>query len=317
MSLDVNCPSCGAAYSLADDLTGKRIRCKNCGEMFAAGNSQGVAPTERRKAAPSAKGRATGPSDLQREPIPKREAPLPSVEQAAEAPPAPSARSSSLWWIVGFLLGGAGLATFCCGGAALGIGLLVYRGNSPSSAAPVASNPSDGPVDGRPNRDKPPDGPPGPRAERMKALHDGKFMQPPRNATEDTSLRVISDPGDFIGQGKTYSYNGNQLVLRKIPAGGLSIFVDDWSVEFVPPKGGVLKTGEYLNAKRSSSNDNAPGMEFSGHGRGCNSIAGQFVVWELEMNGDQITRVAIDFLMKCEGNGPPLYGMLRYHSKFD
>jgi hypothetical protein len=78
----------------------------------------------------------------------------------------------------------------------------------------------------------------------------------------------------------------------------------------------VLKTGEYLNAKHSSSNNN-PGINFSGHGRGCNSTTGQFVVWEFEMSGDQITRVAIDFMMKCEGKDPPLYGMLRYHSKYD
>jgi hypothetical protein len=150
----------------------------------------------------------------------------------------------------------------------------------------------------------------------MKALHDGKFTQPPRNAAEDTSLRVMSDPGDFVGQGQNYSYSGDELVLKKIPQGGVSVSVDDWTAEFVPPKGGVLKPGEYLNAKRSSSNDN-PGMEFHGHSRGCNSIAGQFVVWELEMDGDQITRVAIDFMMKCEGKDPPLYGMLRYHSKYD
>jgi hypothetical protein len=302
MALDVTCPGCGAAYSLPDDLTDKRIRCKSCGELFAAGDSQAADPTERRKTAAGAKGRAAAPTGLQREPIPNRGTPLASDEQATEAPPAPTARSSSLWWIVGLLLGGAGLATFCCGGAALGIGLLAYRGSSSNSTAPVASNP--------------PDGPAGSRAERMKALHDGKFTQPHRNAAEDTSLRVMSDPGDFVGQGKTYSYSGKQLVLRRIQPGGVSVSAENWYADFVPPKGGMLKPGEYLNAKRSSSNDN-PGMDIGGGGRGCNSIAGQFVVWELEMNGDQITRVAIDFMMRCEGNGPPLYGMLRYNSKFD
>jgi hypothetical protein len=160
-----------------------------------------------------------------------------------------------------------------------------------------------------------PQNPGGPEDERLKALRDGKFTTPARKADEDSSLRVFSDAGDFVGEGKTYRYGGNQLVVRSIK-GNVIVEVDDWTLEVSPPQGEALKTGEYRNAKRSPSNKES-GFNFYGHGRGCNKVAGQFVVWEVEMNGNQVNRLAVDFMMRCEGNGPPLYGMLRYHSKYD
>src|SRR5438876_11884212 len=35
MSIQMACPGCGATYTLADELKGKKIRCKKCEEIFA------------------------------------------------------------------------------------------------------------------------------------------------------------------------------------------------------------------------------------------------------------------------------------------
>ena len=51
-------------------------------------------------------------------------------------------------------------------------------------------------------------------------------------------------------------------------------------------------------------------------GRGCNQIAGTFVVWELQLRGNEVVRLAVDFEQRCEINGPPLRGSVRLNSNF-
>ena len=40
------------------------------------------------------------------------------------------------------------------------------------------------------------------------------------------------------------------------------------------------------------------------------------MVWELEVRGDQVVRLAIDFVQHGEKTGPPLYGVIRFNSSF-
>ena len=49
---------------------------------------------------------------------------------------------------------------------------------------------------------------------------------------------------------------------------------------------------------------------------GANTLAGAFAVWELEVNGNEVTRLAIDFHLRCEEKMPPLYGSIRFNSNF-
>jgi hypothetical protein len=154
----------------------------------------------------------------------------------------------------------------------------------------------------------------------MDALRDGKFIKPPRSAFPVSYLRAISSPGDYIGQGKTYSYTGEDLTLRRNDR-GVNISVGGggaggWQILFGAPQGRFLEVGEYLDAQRFPFSGASPGIEFMGQGRGCNQISGQFVVWELEVQGNTVTKLAIDFVQRCEGRMPPLYGRLRYQSSF-
>jgi hypothetical protein len=49
----------------------------------------------------------------------------------------------------------------------------------------------------------------------------------------------------------------------------------------------VLAVGEYNDASRYPFGHDAPGIEFAGHGSYCNEVAGKFVVWQLEVRGDE------------------------------
>jgi hypothetical protein len=152
----------------------------------------------------------------------------------------------------------------------------------------------------------------------MDALRDGKFIKPPRSSAPVSYLRAVSSKGDFIGQGKTYSYPGEALTVRRNDR-GVNITVGGpfgWQISFGAPHGRFLEVGEYRDAKRYPFSGASPGIEFTGEGRGCNQISGQFVVWELEFKGNEVSKLAIDFVQRCENTMPPLYGRIRYQSSF-
>ncbi|MSQ95083.1 MAG: serine protease [Gemmataceae bacterium] len=144
----------------------------------------------------------------------------------------------------------------------------------------------------------------------------GGFKKPGQSGSPISYLKLISAPGDFIGQGKTYDYSGEKLNAKK-SSRGIFLMVDGWFLDIGAPVGQYLAVGEYLNAKRYTSSGAAPGLDFRGKGRGSNILSGEFVVWELEMNGDQVVRLAIDFVQRSEGRPNPLQGKIRINSNFE
>lgn len=145
----------------------------------------------------------------------------------------------------------------------------------------------------------------------------GKELVKPAKSDEPTSyLKIVSPAGDFIGQGKTYEYKGSDLVVKKT-ARGVHVEVKGWGLDIGGPNGQFLAVGEHRDAKRFFVSGKSPGLDFSGNGRGSNTLSGEFAVWELEVAGGQFTRLAIDFVQRCEGKGPPLIGNLRINSTFE
>ena len=59
----------------------------------------------------------------------------------------------------------------------------------------------------------------------------------------------------------------------------------------------------------------ATAWTWSGSGRGCNELTGQFVVREIELApGGSVLRFAADFEQHCEDMNPGLFGAIRYNS---
>jgi len=150
----------------------------------------------------------------------------------------------------------------------------------------------------------------------VEALREGKFLRPPRSVVPSSYLKAVSSKGDYIGQGKTYSYSGDQLRIRRVDR-GVRIDVENWMIWIGAPRGKFLEVGEYADAKRYAFSDDSPGIDFTGNGRGSNQIVGKFAVWEIELKGNEVVRLAIDFVQHCERTQPPLYGMIRFNSNFE
>ena len=132
------------------------------------------------------------------------------------------------------------------------------------------------------------------------------------------SLNMTSDPGDYIGQGRTWSHAPPADSVR-VSAGRqlISLHVDTadqtnggwWDTEFAAPPGQNLAVGTYENARRYPFNDDAPGFAHGGMGRGCNTLTARFTIHELAYDPDGTLRTfRADFEQHCEGGVPALRG---------
>lgn len=121
----------------------------------------------------------------------------------------------------------------------------------------------------------------------FKTLRDGRLIQPPRSTSPVSYLRFESVQGDYIGQGKSYAYEKDVLTLSS-SQGGVQCQVGpigNWTLAFGAAEGRNLDVGEYRDAKRYPFRNSSPGIELNGNGRGCDTISGEFRVWELELKG--------------------------------
>lgn len=141
------------------------------------------------------------------------------------------------------------------------------------------------------------------------------------NAEKKTALYMVSSAKDFVGQGKAAAYIEGRDQHFKINGSDERISLtlrgpaDWWFIEFSAPRDQKLMPGIYKNATRSPFNKEEAGIAFLGCGRGCNEVAGEFEILELEYNHKgKIRSFAANFVQKCETINPPLFGSIRYNS---
>ncbi len=144
------------------------------------------------------------------------------------------------------------------------------------------------------------------------------------NAPRSTLL-LDSQTGDYIGAGVQGRYtdataswsvqtldSGNSVQFTNLGA-------DDsrFNVRFRAPGSYTnrLTPGDYPSALRAASSYPEAGIDVYGNGRGCGTITGRFIVYEVEYNSDNtVARFAGDFAQHCESSGAGLFGSIRFNS---
>jgi hypothetical protein len=140
------------------------------------------------------------------------------------------------------------------------------------------------------------------------------------------SLSFSGNPGDYISQGKSYSYStshGDALDVSSSTGSTVSISVnayngDWWTLDFdapgtpdrpVPGQPAVLAPGTYTGAHRYPFNGNGPGLDLSGEGRGCNELTGSFTIIKAVFGPQgHVQTFDATFEQHCEGGSPAARG---------
>lgn len=129
-----------------------------------------------------------------------------------------------------------------------------------------------------------------------------------------SSLTMVSEPGDYIGQGLTYSYTDgiSAAASTDLRTVNISVFSgSDWFfVDLAAPLGQQLVPGVYDNAVRYPFQSSAQnGLSVYGNGRGCNTLTGTFTITKATYGAyGYIEELEGEFEQHCEGGIPALFG---------
>jgi hypothetical protein len=153
-------------------------------------------------------------------------------------------------------------------------------------------------------------------------LLPGTAWAPP---AQSATLTMVSDPGDYIGQGQTWSYDteAGDVISATTNGNTVNVAVTGyngtwWYLDFDAPNGQTLTAGTtYANATRYPFNGSGPGLAIYGEGRGCNTLTGSFTVTEAVFGGPDSSYLQdfeATFEQHCEGAEPALRGTVSIHN---
>ncbi|HVX59780.1 MAG TPA: Ig-like domain-containing protein [Pirellulales bacterium] len=142
-----------------------------------------------------------------------------------------------------------------------------------------------------------------------------------------TSLSMVSDPGDYVGQGKTYNFDtttGSFSVTHYTQATSYqnmltfyySGYNEWWDLSFIAPQHALLVPGVYDNATRAPFEAYSdPGLDVNGDGRGSNTLIGSFTVLQAVYDAaGNVLSFDATFEQHSEGAVPALHGEIKYHA---
>ena len=135
-------------------------------------------------------------------------------------------------------------------------------------------------------------------------------------AAASDSVTMVSDRGDYIGQGGT--------LLAMPPSGSVSAQLPtssyltvnmtsangSYSFLFATAGGANMATGVYDDA-RQTSDASHPRIYVFGEGRGCNETRGRFEVKDIDVTGTTVNRLWLLYEQHCEGGAPALFGEIK------
>lgn len=113
--------------------------------------------------------------------------------------------------------------------------------------------------------------------------------------------RMLVTQGQFLAR---FPYSGGVDSFSYVTVGVASAnpMQGNWGLTFVSPRGTDFGVGTYTDAERAPfRSDGKPGIEISGEGRACNTIAGEFEVVDFQRDTDGgIASLSITFIQDCE-----------------
>ena len=139
-----------------------------------------------------------------------------------------------------------------------------------------------------------------------------------------TQIDFISDPDDYVGGEQRFSLTPADGTIFEGQGPGIQIYFQGspsavspktfWGITLAAPMGGTLMPGNYASAHRFQS-ARRPQLDVFGDGRGCNTVAGKFTVYEAQFDADgNVVAFAADAEQHCEGAPAALRLRIRINS---
>lgn len=179
----------------------------------------------------------------------------------------------------------------CDGATAALHGVVQFAGDDQSAPAPVAAIPAD-------------------------------LWRPPAGtgAAGGNYVYLDSGAGDYVGQGKTYSYDiNNSDISSNIGPNFIGVVVygeQQWTGVFMAMRSlAALQVGYYPQLRAYPfNNPTRGGIAWTGDGRGCTLIDGWFAVDALTVENGIIKAYDVRFEQRCEGRAAPLHGAVHWRA---
>jgi len=145
------------------------------------------------------------------------------------------------------------------------------------------------------------------------------LWQPSASALPATGnyVHLQSDPGDWVGQGGTYTYTARDSRIYMTANGTeVSVMTGGWWGDFQAMSTlDRLQPGYYGDLRRHPFHNPARGgLSWVGQGRGCNTLKGWFVVDHVAYSGSTLTELDLRFEQHCEGGAPALHGAIHWRA---
>ena len=137
-----------------------------------------------------------------------------------------------------------------------------------------------------------------------------------------SSLTLVSDPGDAIGQGATKTYSSGSALFAASGGGdnvtlAITTLSDTWYIVVAAPRGERLTPRNYQSAERATiRTGRSPGLEIGGNGRSCSQVWGSFTVRQVAYDSSgNVSMLDGIFTQRCGGPANPrLIAYLSYKS---
>jgi hypothetical protein len=141
-----------------------------------------------------------------------------------------------------------------------------------------------------------------------------------------TTITLDSEPGDYIGQGQSYTYTDENADIQysRNYDNGITVRInnlpgepwDRWTLDFAAPDNAEIQPGAYENAERYPIQSvGVPGLSFYGNGRSCNSLTGRFEVYQVSYDGSgNVLSLSADFEQYCGASNAALRGTIVYNT---
>ncbi len=127
---------------------------------------------------------------------------------------------------------------------------------------------------------------------------------------------LVSDVGDWIGGGRTelLTPNNSTIEMTTDLTAAMRIKVGGWTGDFHGMIGLTqLQPGYYADLQRYPFHNKAKGgLNWSGNGRGCNTLKGWFVVDKVTYVMGQMTAIDLRFEQHCEGGTTAQRGVIHW-----